>query len=248
MNRADFSKAFYFTEYRYGHYHYTDARDGASRHFIGMLEEGRCRIVSDNAVVEAGPGEPFYIPMGLPYQSYWFSEGSVRLRSCGFELFPEMDNAAFRLQSLPVELAEDVRRIPLTGRPDSAGLGELFAVLGKAMPRMERSDREPSVCLYEQAMEFMRSHSDCRMGEVARHCGVSESALYASFKRHGTTPNGARQALLAQEARHLLTTTDMSVQDISDRLGFSSASYFRKVLFRHTGKTPTQVRKAAAKV
>lgn len=248
MNHTDFSKSFYFTEYRYERTHYTDARDGANRHFLALLEEGRCRIVSSDRVIEVGPGEPFYIPKGLPYQSYWYSERNIRLRSCGFELFPEMDRAAFRLQKLPTELAEDVRRIPLSGRPDSTALGELFLVLGKALALMERCDQEPSVCLYEQAMEYMRSHSDCRVAEVARHCGVSESALYASFKRHGTTPNGARQELLAQEAKRLLTTTDMSVQDISDRLGFSSASYFRKVLYRHMGKTPTQLRKAAAKV
>ncbi len=248
MNHTDFCKSFYFTEYRYGRYHHTDARNGASSHFIGMLEEGRCRIVSDDALIEAGPGEPFYIPMGLPYQSYWYSDGTVRLRSCGFDLFPEMDKIAFRLQKLPPELADDVRRIPLEGRPDSRALGALFSVLGKALVLMERSARESSVCVWEQAMEYMRGHIDCRVAEVARHCGVSESALYASFKRHGSTPNGARQALLAQEARRLLTTTDMSVQDISDRLGFSSAAYFRKVLHQHTGKTPTQLRKAAAKV
>ena len=90
MNRTDFCKAFRFTEYRYGHTHYTDARSGADRHFIGLLEEGRCRIVSDERVIEAGPGEPFYIPKGLPYQSYWFSEGNIRLRSYGFDFFPEM--------------------------------------------------------------------------------------------------------------------------------------------------------------
>jgi AraC-like DNA-binding protein len=125
---------------------------------------------------------------------------------------------------------------------------ELFSVLALLLPQMERSDRGPSVCLYEQAVEYMRGHIDCRVAEVARHCGVSESALYASFKRHGTTPNGARQALLAGEAKHLLTTTDMSVQEISDRLGFSSTSYFRKVLRLHTGKTPSQLRKTGTKV
>ena len=49
-------------------------------------------------------------------------------------------------------------------------------------------------------------------------------------------------------AGNLLTTTDASVQEISDRLGFSSGSYFRKVLRSYTGKTPGQIRKHAAKV
>lgn len=248
MNNAVFSKGFYFTEYRYERYHYTDARDGASRHFIGMLESGRCRIVSDGLTIEAGPGQPFYIPKGLAYQSYWFSEGTVRLRSCGFDFFPERERFAFRLQVLPEALAEEVRRVPLVGTPDSAALGQLFRLLGLAIPEMAREDPERAGCLYERAVEYMRGNPESSAAQVARHCGVSESALYASFKRHSTTPNQTRQAILVEEAKHLLTTTDASVQEISDRLGFSSGSYFRKVVRGITGKTPTQIRKNAAKV
>ena len=247
MNHTDFCKSFYFTEYRYGRSHYTDARTGANLHFLALLEEGRCRIVSEDRVIEAGPGQPFYIPMGLPYQSYWFSDTTVRFRSCGFALFPEMTEASFCLQVLPEELADEVRRIPLTGRPDSAALGKLFGTLSKVLPRMERQTPS-SVCLWEQAMDYMRTHRDCRVAEVARSCGVSESAIYAAFRRHDSTPNAARQQLLVEEAVRLLTTTDSPVQEISDSLGFSSSAYFRKVLHLHTGKTPTQIRKNAAKV
>lgn len=248
MKSAVFYNSFFFTQYRYERYHYTDARDGASRHFIGMLDSGHCRIVSDDITIVAGPGEPFYIPMGLSYQSYWFSEDTVALRSCGFVYFPEMERSGFRLQKLPVELAETVRNIPLIGAPDSAALSVLFGLLAKALPKMERTGFDQAGCLYERAVDFMRHNGDSSVTQVARHCGVSESALYASFKRHGTTPNQVRQELLMTHAKHLLTTTDASVQEISDGLGFSSSSYFRKVLFRHTGKTPTQIRKSAAKV
>jgi len=42
---------------------------------------------------------------------------------------------------------------------------------------------------------------------------------------------------------HLLTSTDLSPSQISDSLGFSSVSYFRKVLRQHTGQSPLQIRK-----
>ena len=248
MNRIDFYSSFYFTTYNYVHYHYTDARDGANRHFLALLEEGSCRIVSDGVTIEAEAGEPFYIPMGLPYQSYWFSQGRVRLRSYGFEFFPETASGGYRLQRLPRELADSIRQIPLNGRPNSEALSKLFAVLGEAVKYMQQDDRDAAGCLWERAMDYMSRHTDCRIAEVAHNCGVSESALYAAFKRHGSTPNYARQKLLADEAVRLLTTTDTPVQEISDRLGFSSASYFRKVLSAHTGQTPSQIRKTATKV
>lgn len=248
MKESIFYNGFYFTEYHYERYHYTDARVGANRHFLGLLEEGRCRIVSDTVTIEAEAGEPFYIPKGLSYQSYWYSAGTVRLRSCGFDLFPEADSVSLPLQKLPRALADPIRRIPPVGHPDSAALGALFTALGQALPEMQRSDHGPAVCLWEQAVSFMQLHTEASVAEVARHCGVSESALYASFKRHGSTPNRTRQEILVKEAVHLLTTTDLSVQDISDRLGFSSAAYFRKVFAGHTGQTPRQTRKLAAKV
>lgn len=248
MKESLFYTAFNFTTYRYLHYHYTDARDGASRHFLGMLESGNCRIVSDDITIEAGPGEPFYIPKGLPYQSYWFSSDRVYLRSYGFDLFPEMGQNSYKLQKLPLELAEPLRTIPLVGHPDSTALGALFTVLGQALPLMDRDGPESSICLWEQAVAYMQQHTNSTAAEVARYCGVSESALYASFKRHGSTPNRTRQELLMQEAVRLLTTTDLPVQEVSDRLGFSSTSYFRKLLAAQTGKTPTQIRKNAVKV
>ena len=247
MNHTLFSK-FYFTEFHYQGYHYTDARKGAACNYIGMLEQGRCRIVSDEVTIEAGPGEPFFIPKGLRYQSYWHSEGRILLRSCGFAFFPEAQKSSFPLQKLSPSLGEAVRQIPLNGHPDSAALGALFLVLSTALGTMERSGGVSSARLLEQATEYMRLHPDCRIAEVARYCGISESALYAAFRRENTTPNKVRQELLIQTAVHLLTTTDASVQDISDRLNFSSASYFRKVLREHTGRTPSQLRKAAMKV
>lgn len=248
MNHITFYNSFYFTEYSYLRYHYTDARKGSPYHYIGMLEKGKCRIVSDDVTIEAGPGEPFYIPKNLQYQSYWFDEDSIFLRSCGFQFFPEAQNSGFLLQKLPRSLADAVRQIPLNGRPDSIALGAMFFVLGVALESMTQSKKAAHAQLVEQAAEYMQQYTNCRMAEVARYCGVSESTLYAAFQREETTPNRVRQEMLVRNAIHLLTTSDAGIQEISDRLGFSSTSYFRKVLHAYTGKTPSQLRKTATKV
>jgi len=239
---------FFFTEYCYEHSHYTDAGGGARYHYIGMLEEGNCRIVSADTIIEAGEGQPFYIPLDLSYQSWWFAEKTIRLRSCGFPFFPEAEESGYRLQLLPESLAEAVRSIPLMGHPDSGAMGRLFTVLSMALPTMERVERNEDQRLWERAAAYMESHPDCRVPEIAQHCSVSESTVYAVFRRRGSTPNRLRQELLVSRAVRLLTTTDISVQEISDRLNFSSASYFRKVLAQHTGQSPREIRRRAAKV
>jgi AraC-like DNA-binding protein len=64
-------------------------------------------------------------------------------------------------------------------------------------------------------------------------------------KELGKTPNRVRQEAKCQQAVRLLTCTDLPVEEISTRLGFSSSSYMRKLLRLTTGKTPLQIRKAA---
>ena len=48
-------------------------------------------------------------------------------------------------------------------------------------------------------------------------------------------------------ATSLLEATDLSVEEISDRLGFSSPAYFRAVLRKNGGKSPRDIRRAAQK-
>ena len=244
MKRIEFSRKFYFVRYRYDKYHYTDARDGTQMHYLAYMCKGRCRIVSEEGAIEAGPGEAFYIPMGLRYQSYWYGEDGISFHSCGFTLFPEAQTRNFRLQGLPEEFWGQVEAIPLTGEADSHALVALYGVLEALVPVMETEQTGEAERILEEATRFIRKDPYCRIPAAARHCCVSESALYSIFKKYaGQTPNEFKQAVLAEKAVRLLTTTNLPVQDISDRLRFSSASYFRKVLKKHTGKTPRQIRK-----
>jgi transcriptional regulator GlxA family with amidase domain len=43
----------------------------------------------------------------------------------------------------------------------------------------------------------------------------------------------------------LLLTTNKKIEEISEMTGFSSGSYFRKVLKKHLGYTPREIRKLA---
>lgn len=245
MNQAGFSKGFRFVTYHYGKYRYTDARQGSDRHFIGYLEQGHCRLVSRDRTLEINSGEAFYIPMGLPYQSYWHGQ-QVRFRSYGFTYFPEAENRSFQLQKLPPDAIPLILDIPLQRYPDSTGLRALFQALEQLAPQMELSPICHNQQLLHQALDYMYNHPKCTNAEVARHCCISDAALYTLFRKEaGKTPNEMHQAMLAKKAIHLLTTTDLPVQQISDQLHFSSPSYFRKVLKKHTEKTPRQIRKEA---
>lgn len=93
-------------------------------------------------------------------------------------------------------------------------------------------------------MRLIRSDPSRKIADIAAACGVCESGLYGVFRRtYRETPNTVRQRVLCEQAKHLLVTTDLSVEEISERLSFSSSSYFRKVMRKHTGMTPGEIRR-----
>ena len=56
------------------------------------------------------------------------------------------------------------------------------------------------------------------------------SEYLATIGAKDITPNQMRNQILLEKAKDILITTDMSVENISDYLQFSSPSYFKKSL------------------
>ena len=247
MKNTLFSDGFAFVEYDFGKYRYTDNRRGSPYHYLAVMKEGRCRIAAADDEITVEAGEAFYIPMGLPYQSYWYGEVSVRFLSDGFVYLPA--NEEYRLQKLPGYAAGIISSIPLGYVPDAAALGALYTALGQLLPIMEQAAISSSDGLVRAAADYMARETGISVREVAKRCCVSESTLYAAFRdTAGITPNDMRQKLIAEKAVKLLMTTMESVQQISDQRGFSSTDYFRRVLRKHTGRSPREIRSGARRV
>ena len=57
------------------------------------------------------------------------------------------------------------------------------------------------------------------------------------------TPISYKNYISIQNAEKLLLTTDFSMEEISEKLGFHSSSYFRRTFRAFTGKSPREYRK-----
>ena len=161
-------------------------------------------------------------------------------------IFPEEEPKFYHLQR--VDLDDEERRliksISLGASTTCKDVGLLFCLIDKLLPKMTSSSKKPSNTLMKNACDIINSDTGLTVCEVAKRCGVSESGLYAVFRKEGTTPIDFRQKLLCEKATILLSTTDMTVEAISDALGFSTPSYFRRVLKKQLGKTPKEIRKS----
>ena len=244
MNNTLFSNSFVFREFRFKKsYRYTDMRSGADQHFVACMRKGRCRIVSEENTIEIDEGDIFYIPKNLPYQSYWYGEDSICFDSFGFQFFPNREERIYPLQKIPSTL-EDLQLADRVKKREGNSSDAIFAfyrLLEQLLPRMEYTYTCNETLLKVQ--RYLYANSFAKMADVAKSCGISESGMYAAFKRSAVyTPNTLRQKVLVDKAVQMLTETDIPVEEISSRLHFSSTAYFRKMLKKHIGLTPSQIR------
>lgn len=79
---------------------------------------------------------------------------------------------------------------------------------------------------------------------IARGTGVSKTVLYKLFHQHFHSTVGSYiKTKRVERSLSLLTDTALSVEEISQRVGFSGASYYSKVFRSQMGVSPLQYRK-----
>ena len=247
MDSTVFRDSFQFVRYRFDRPHYTDNRRGACPHYFGFMRKGRARLVAADREISVCEGDLFYIPCGLSYQSYWAGDPEVCFDSYALAFLPEGEER-HPLQKIPLtptltDLLDRLGSAELT--TDSRTLGLFFLLFSEVRGQMETCALGRAHTVVATALAHMEALDRLDVPALARHCRVSESGLFAAFRAaRNTTPLACFHRLQAERAVHLLTATDLSVEEISARLGFCSPAYFRRILRRELGKTPREIRKS----
>ncbi len=247
MNPSVFSEKFRFLLLTYREYHYNDARRGNDCHYIGYMRHGSGRIVGENAEMTVEEGELFYIPMGFRYESHWSGVPEVIFDSFGFTYFPHSASDSYPLQKIPTtpESLARLEELSVHKTVDCRSIAYLYLLLDAVLPVMQTGNSCSKQVAVEEAIAYMQGAKRLSVPELARHCRMSESGLYAAFRAvKGCTPIETWHRMQSERAVDLLLTTDLSIEEICEKLGFCSASYFRKILRTHTGKTPREIRKS----
>lgn len=95
----------------------------------------------------------------------------------------------------------------------------------------------------EQAIQYMSDHicESISLDELAQHVNLSKYYFIRCFRQiTGLTPHQYFIRLRVQYAKRLLATTQLSIEQIAETLGFSSSSNFIRTFKQQTGATPRQ--------
>lgn len=105
------------------------------------------------------------------------------------------------------------------------------------------SKREKEIM--EKASNYINSNLDkfITVRDIANELNISESFIYKIFSKCiNLSPMNYMQLLRAKKAKLLIETTDNSMNEISDLLGFSSVYYFSNFFKKIYGQSPIHYR------
>ena len=226
-------------------------------HNIAFVIEGIGEIETENTSITVKAGEILYIPQSATYYSHWKASPNIIYHTIHFNFSPHYDPLANFTMPIQILVCRDFKQAhssfekiyALNGKSESAFLcaslffslcEELFKSI-KATPKNENDNP------ISPALTYLNSNTSAltSIEELAAMCFMSPSRFHFLFKKHtGLSPIVYKNNILIQKAAEtLIVEKDKNIEEISDRYGFESVIYFRRLFKKATGKTPSEYRK-----
>jgi len=214
---------------------------------IGYLKKGCAKFLYNGTTTYAKEGDLVYIAYETKYQSIWYGSPDVEWYHISFDFASKFDFYDYRFQiveNYPSALLDKMFEYYNTS--PFLSLSHFYQLLDDLYKKMQISSSTKLHSSVDPAITYIEKNynRNITIKTLAKLCHVSESTLFEQFKKfYGVTPISYKHNIMIQHAIELLSNTKMSVEEISNKVGFSSSNYFRKIFIKLTDKTPKELRK-----
>ena len=213
---------------------------------IGYVTKGYAKFLYEGKTVYAYEGDLIYIGCDTRYQSIWYGNPEIKWYSISFEFSQKYAFYNHRFQIISDYPGEIFDKLYKDRENELLFLSHLYELLADVYERTVETPASLSLNTVEPAVKYIEEHfnESFDIDIPARLCHMGRTAFFKQFKRAtGVTPIAYKHSVMIQHAIDLLRDTELTVEEISEKTGFSSANYFRTVFCKLTDKTPKELRK-----
>lgn len=227
---------------------YTDM--GRPDHGLCLVRRGSIVYIdSENRSVTASVGDVVYLPKGKRYTAFFQGEEDGEADVLvNFMLSDVLGRG--------LSLSDDIFRVAEAAEEALAALFARIAACCSGAGGVMESKRlmfevMERLVAGQDGREDVRTVEDCvsyineryaeidGVAQLARMCGLGETAFRRRFRESvGMSPVHYINAVKVERACRMLRSSEVTVQEVCQRLGFYDVAYFHKVFKRYTGKTP----------
>lgn len=236
--------------------HVTKMRTPIVTNYFGYLLNGSASFITPKECVSLHAQELIFIPNHLLYQSVWRDETGARFYSIPFTFIDEFkmrsSGFSYRLQKVtPPEnsmqrLATIYAGMSKKGADEYVAIGQFYQWLSEILPHLRAEQIQQPQSPILPAIQYLQENlaAEISVAHLATLCHKSESGFYSAFRNAtGFSPITYRNRLRIREACVLLTTSEKTIEEISEKLGFFSAAYFRRQFEQIIGVPPSAYRR-----
>lgn len=243
--------------YEYDNYSFSGNNSGTFWSALYLQLEGETIFKFQNYDIIASPNDFFYIPKGCRYNhiqkgtekckfyilsfSFRESEGNRYDSICSFtkinSISPQQAKKFLDFIYNSFDYGESAK---------IEAISNFYKLFSELLPYIKNEKNDPIHPAIRKAMDYINDHllEDFSIKDVADFCNISESRLYHLFNEQlHTTPISYKNQIKIKQSFVLLTTTNLSVSEIAEKLNFASATYYRYAFRKTTNSTPTRYRK-----
>ena len=233
-------------------------------HFcIGLILSGAVSLLDCKSgdVCKIEEGEIIFVPMNSTYVARW--EGNQDIEYISLHFVFDMPSVfsrqnGFRLSGVGVRDFEKMREsfelilnnYTAGGAEGLAALSRFYMILAEVLPSLECGERVIDHRVLA-AIEYIEKNykEDISVPTLAGSVNMSPSRFYPLFKREtGDTPTDYVNRVRIGRAIVMMYDKSLSVEDVSEAVGYNSSIYFRRVFKKLTGKTPKEYMKTSVEM
>lgn len=225
-------------------------------HLIHIIKSGKGTFEINGKKYSLGPNDLFYMPPNAlasycsdskdPWEYYYFAfNGSYSLELIQSTIFKN-NNYVGKIENCDTIIniirtaAEDIMSKEF---PQLYGCEQLFKILPYIMiPKASETNTSKYI---EEAENYIKAHyhENISINKIAQHLNIDRSYFYRIFKDHfGISPMDYLINIRFQQARKLLSETNLSTNNIAKVVGYENYSPFYLMFQKKMGMTPQEFR------
>ncbi len=218
-------------------------------HTLRSIEEGRIVVTCQGKTITATKGDLLYIPFGRKAEIEIYAEPICYGTVIRMVYMPDVDVLGYPPQAIKMsdELKNFFNDIPILNpyeeNVNSNILWKVYRFLDLFQKEITKYTDKQSLKL-QNALQYMKNNDNYSIKDLADYCEISERRLRATFNKIlDTTPIQMKHRIQAVKADVLLKTTDLSVEEIANKVGYFSTNQLRNVMKKRYRTLPKELRK-----
>lgn len=220
---------------------------------IGFIIDGKGNFsVPGSHDTLVSPGDIIIVPSAAQYISHM--TGTPTISYITFHFIFEDENSVFNAKNIPIQKISglSVLREKFECSLENFGkdiskqfkvMSEFYEILHIITPKLKFSPSKHKNTSVKKAIDFITINykSEITVAELAAVANLSQSRFFTVFKSEtGMTPIEYKNRICIRNAEKMLICEDFSIEELSEKLGFNSSSYFRRTFKMYTGKSPRE--------